>query len=252
MAKKPAIPPIGPTEQEMLNERFREAFRALTERGEVVKSGHAGKGIKAFAKSIGTDGHIVANILNKEGRNITYEQAHNLRKLYGISGHFLFMGQGPVFGLQIEPGTRPMNAEPVSPTGRENILYVNLPAAASPSVAIALREKMVPFNLPGYEGESFAFRVEGRSMEPTLHQGDKVICQEIADAGQIRDGQLYTVLTRDGLMVKRVHRLLDPAGKKVLGLRLESDNSVDFPPFEVEVDQETTLFKVVLKVSGLE
>ena len=91
---KPNKNPAGESsEQEKLNERFRQIFNVLTDHGVVVKSGHGGKGVKSFAVSIGTDGHIVANILNKQGRNITYEQAHNLRKKYGVNGQFLFMAK---------------------------------------------------------------------------------------------------------------------------------------------------------------
>jgi SOS-response transcriptional repressor LexA len=241
--KEKKLPPIEPTEQEKLNERFRQVFNALTNHGTVVKSGHDGKGVKAFARSIGTDGHIVANILNKEGRNITYEQAHNLRKLYGVNGSFLFMGAGPMFMPQL-------NAEPVSVNGqRENIRMVNVPVAASPATALDTREKQQPFALPGIEGEHFAFRVEGRSMQPTLEPGDTVICREIADPRQVRNGDMYAVVTRDGMMVKRVFKEFDERGK-IFRLRLDSDNSVDFPSFPIEVDDKTTLYEVRHRLSN--
>jgi hypothetical protein len=242
---KPNKNPAGdPSEQEKLNERFRQIFNVLTNHGVVVKSGHGGKGVKAFAVSIGTDGHIVANILNKQGRNITYEQAHNLRKQYGVNGQFLFMGQGPMFMPRL-------NAEPLSVNDqRENIRMVNVPAAASPAVALGMREKMQPFALPGIEGEHFAFRVEGRSMQPTLENGDTVICREIGELKQVFDGDMYTVVTLDGVMVKRVFKKTDETGK-VVSLLLKSDNSEDTPPFDVTVDEHVRLYEVRHRLSKL-
>jgi hypothetical protein len=242
---KPNKNPAGESsEQEKLNERFRQIFNVLTDHGVVVKSGHGGKGVKSFAVSIGTDGHIVANILNKQGRNITYEQAHNLRKKYGVNGQFLFMGQGPMFMPQL-------NAEPLSVNDRrENILFVNVPAAASPAVALDMREQMQPFALPGIEGEHFAFRVEGRSMQPTLQHGDTVICREVGELKQVIDGEMYTVIADGGVMVKRVFKKIDESGK-IIGLKLVSDNSEDTAPFSVEVNEHVRLYEVRHRLSKL-
>lgn len=232
------------SEQEKLNERFRLAYNALEERGHVVKNARGNKGVKAFAKRIGTDGHIVAKILDKGDRNITYEQAHSLKREYGVRGRFLFEGVGPIFELETNAEIVPMGNR------RDNIMLTSLPAAASYAVDVQVFETEDAFHLPGIQGEHVAFRVRGNSMQPTLNPNDMVICQQVLDPRHVRNGDIYTVVVEGRIMVKRVHKIHDDRGK-ISHLRLVSDNSVDHQPFDVVAGEVSCLYEVRHRLSSL-
>ncbi|WP_317172712.1 S24 family peptidase [Hymenobacter polaris] len=115
----------------------------------------------------------------------------------------------------------------VGPDGEENIEVVNTRAAAGYAQHRVEREyirKLPSFRLPGapYNQGSFrAFQVAGDSMEPTLRDGDWLICRAVENWGRdMRDNRVYVVVTEEDVLVKRVINQFNERGQ----LTLESDN----------------------------
>ena len=95
----------------------------------------------------------------------------------------------------------------------------------------------VPHELdkPMYKGHLAAVKVRGDSMEPTLSNGDTIICD---DLGYDEDG-IYIIHYKGKGFVKRLQQLVD-------GVKIISDN----PAYEpmIEKGQSEELFNVIGKV----
>jgi repressor LexA len=68
--------------------------------------------------------------------------------------------------------------------------------------------------------QAFMVRAKGRSMEPTIHEGDLVIVRRVTEC---RDGGIYVCVNNEESMIKRLR-------KNGQNLILESVNR-EFPPF---------------------
>lgn len=97
--------------------------------------------------------------------------------------------------------------------GGERIVHVPVPAQAGYSQEVIdpiYFQELPAYNLPDkkYQNGTFrSFDVAGESMQPTLHEGDKVICRFLDPSEWmtgIRDQHVYVVVTRTQVLVKRV------------------------------------------------
>ena len=95
-----------------------------------------------------------------------------------------------------------------------------------------------------------AFSIEGNSMEPVINDGDIIICREIQSLHEIKDNEIYAVKSNGSLWVKYVKRIFNSRGR-IVALKLISANSLEFDPFEEEVNEYTRLYKVESRISSL-
>ncbi len=106
----------------------------------------------------------------------------------------------------------------------EKILLVPEKAAAGYRASFSDQEylgTLPTYSLPGYEHGTYRmFTVSGESMEPTLASGDIVIGEHVESPGDIKDRNIYVLVTTDGICVKRVLN----AVAKLQALIIESDN----------------------------
>ena len=96
----------------------------------------------------------------------------------------------------------------------------------------------VPNDLRKYGGSLAASRVRGDSMEPTLYDGDVIICDGSGYDGT--DG-IYTIIYKGNGFVKRLQRTSD-------GVKIISDNRHYDPMFE---NSESEDFRVIGKVRAV-
>jgi hypothetical protein len=237
------------TSRQALNERFILVFEELKKRGEVVKNNRQ-KSKSAFAEKLSTKGHIVDKWLSAE-RYITYDQAKALCQHFGVSEEFMFQGKGEPF-----PNKKPLpNPEqklanvlniPFSP----NILFTNIEAFSSNTVGVDLLEENQRFHIPGVFGDLVAFNINGNSMNPTISNGDMVICTPLDSNDAVEDNEVYAVVANNSVWVKRVQRCYNRYGR-CTHLKLISDNSEEFDPFLVELSEVRKLLKVKRRLTGL-
>ncbi|NJN78646.1 MAG: S24 family peptidase [Saprospiraceae bacterium] len=88
-------------------------------------------------------------------------------------------------------------------------------------------------------------------MEPTIASGDMVICSPVRENDDVKDNQVYAIVTNSAVWVKRVYRQFDSRGK-CTHLRLVSDNIEEFDPFVVDVLEIRKVLKVRKRLTGLE
>ncbi len=133
-----------------------------------------------------------------------------------------------------------------------NIVFTNLNAFAGNSIAADLREENEEFRIPGVQGNLVAFYISGRSMQPNINEGDMVICQEINNLPKdLKDGKIYTIISNNGIWVKRIEKIYNDKGK-CTELLLISDNYKEYAPFTVELSDIKKIMKVVKRLTGLE
>ena len=180
------------------------------------------------ANKLSTRTTKIALIRRYEGE-VTKTLVHKALK-FGISPNYLF-GYEDIDGLPL------------------NIILLPDKVFAGNTISIdALIKESQRFRFPGVEGEHFAFRVEGDSMEPTISEGDFVICKRVESIKEIVDGNIY-VIGLDQNKVKRVEK--DFLKGQIVSLILKSDNplyKVDkINGYEAE-SRKFPIFQVIKKV----
>ena len=94
-------------------------------------------------------------------------------------------------------------------------------------------------------GEYVLIQIEGDSMHPTIYNGDWAFVRKIEKISEIKDGYVHVVLTREGIVCKRV---LNRSAKGHLAL--QSDNSA-YPTYTVPLDEILSIWKVEMKMSAI-
>ena len=223
-----------------LNNRFIEVFKLLQERGDIILNDRGGKGMGDFAKKVLGNrayGHIIRAYLNtNDKRVIDYHQARTVCREYGVNESYLIDGIGTPFGFDVPKKTQ----SPDIPTNvLGNILYTTVQAFAGSGVDVnegSAAEDKQYFGVPGMSGNGLvAFPIEGNSMEPVINDGDLIICRELQSLHEIKENEIYAVKSNGALWVKYVKRIFNDRGR-ITGLKLISANSLEFDPFEEEVN----------------
>ena len=83
-------------------------------------------------------------------------------------------------------------------------------------------------------------------MEPTITNGDIVVCEELERGEPIRDNQVYVVVS-DVVVAKRIQQIKD--GSQVRTLRLISDNDF-YKPYEVSPDEIQKVLRVKCRLTS--
>lgn len=236
-----------------LNDRFREVFRILEDRGEIIKNDRNGRGLGDFAKRILNNrsyGHIIRAYLNSDDKRcINYEQARRVCSEYGVNTSYLLEGEGTPFGMELPKASEVEGDE----ENKNNILYTSVEAFAGASVDgdSFLREEASFFSMPDLLGNGYvAFPINGNSMEPVINNGDIVICRQIAGVHEIKDNKIYAVRSKGNLWVKYVQPISDKKGR-IHSLKLISANYLEHDPWTEEVDKNTRLYEVQRRISDL-
>ncbi|MBC6993422.1 helix-turn-helix transcriptional regulator [Neolewinella lacunae] len=235
-----------------LNDRFKEVFRILEERGEIIKNDRNGRGLGDFAKRILSNrsyGHIVRAFLNDDDKRcINYEQARRVCHEYNVNQSYLLEGEGTPFGMELP--------EPVEVAGSDiplNIMFTTTEAFAGATIDSDsfVTESTDFFRLPGISGSGYvAFPIKGNSMEPIINNGDIVICKEIEGIQQIKENRIYAVRSNGKIWIKYVQKVSDSKGR-IIGLKLISANYLEHDPWIEEVEISTKLYEVVRRVCDI-
>ncbi|RKX81152.1 MAG: DNA-binding protein [Spirochaetes bacterium] len=137
----------------------------------------------------------------------------------------------------------------VDNTGNENILMVNVKAAAGYPDNIRDQswfEELPAFSIPldRYRNASFrSFQVEGDSMMPVLKPGEWVMGKAVSSLADVTDGAICVVILSDSVLVKKIQK-----DTKSKGLSLISFNP-EYPVIKVEAHQLQELWQVNSKIT---
>ena len=184
---------------------------------------------RAFAMSLDYLPQSLSEIL-KGRRDVTIELLRQSINKYKLNPVYLFTGDGPMFMTEESNQNFRVLTTITTPDADELIVHVPLPAQMSYAGELSdpsFVESLPTFRLPDYKykvGTHRSFDVPGNSMEPTLFEGDKVVCAFLEPTlwqTGIKDNYAYVIVTRSDVVVKRVRNHIE-ASKE---LEVISDNS---------------------------
>ncbi len=249
---------IGP-DRIALNKRFIQAFDALEDRGLVVKNDRNGKGISDMAENIlgnAAYGHVIRAWLNPNSKRvIDYKHIDRLLEHYGISPEFMMSGSGPVFETERTHRLPDSEASFPSPGKYGAIMYTSKSALAGSGVNASSQDweqsgNPSSFSIPGVGGTGlFALKVEGESMTPVMNPEDIIICEKVDYLQGLRNNEICVVCHNGDVWVKYVQTIKQ--GGQIVKLKLISENKFEFDPFEVNVDESTSIFRVIRRIHDI-
>lgn len=163
------------------------------------------------------------------GRDVTIDLLKKAVEVFHINANYLFAGNGSMFVIPGRDNDVRILTVVTNQYNEEKIVHVPIPAQAGYITELAEPEffdNLPTYSLPEYKYKTGTFRsfdIAGDSMDPTLVEGDKVICSYLEPnywAGSIKDGHVYVVVTTADILVKRLRNNIGRHGN----LELISDN----------------------------
>ncbi len=184
---------------------------------------------RAFALSLEYLPQSLSEIL-KGRRDVTIELLRQAIATYKLNPVYLFTGDGPMFMTEESNQNFRVLTTITTPDADELIVHVPLPAQSAYAGELgdpSFVESLPTYSLPDYKykvGTHRSFDVPGNSMEPTLFEGDKVVCAFLEPTlwqSGIKDNYAYIIVTRSDVVVKRVRNHIASSKE----LEVISDNS---------------------------
>ncbi|GJM35308.1 MAG: hypothetical protein DHS20C18_43090 [Saprospiraceae bacterium] len=189
----------------------------------------------------------------KGRRDVTIELLRRSVEEYKVNPVYIMTGEGPMFMSEEDHKSFRVLTIVTNVQEDERIVHVPVPAQAGYAGEIAdptFVQDLPTYTLPDYKykvGTHRSFDVSGDSMEPTLFEGDKVVCSYLEPTlweTSIKDNYVYVIVTRGDVVVKRVfNRLRDDKQ-----LELISDNSF-YKKYNVGVGDIREIWYVRAKIS---
>ncbi len=230
----------------IVTDRFIKCHDKLRENGKVRSS-------RQFAISLDYLPQSLSVIL-KGQRDVTIELVRKAVEEYGFNPIYLFTGEGPMF-LGKESDGRSFRTLTVMTDRAEDELIVHVPIPAQTGYAgeyvdTDFFKELPTYSLPDYKykvGTHRSFDVSGDSMEPTLFEGDKVVCSFLEPGlweSSLKDSYVYVIVTRGDVVVRRVFNKI----KEGRYLELHSDNHF-YQPYTIPFGDIRELWYVRAKIS---
>lgn len=229
----------------IITERFIKCHNKLRDDSRVRSS-------RQFALALEYLPQSLSEILNGR-RDVTIELLRKAVDVYKINPVYLYTGDGPMF--MSEEGDQSFRVLTIVTDSQDDERIVHVPIPAQAGYAGELTDPtfiqdLPNFTLPDYKyrvGTHRSFDVAGDSMEPTLFEGDKVICSFLEPTlweNSIKDNYVYIIVTRGDVVVKRVENKLSDQKK----LLLHSDNPY-YDAYEVGINDIREMWYVRAKIS---
>lgn len=206
----------------VVSQRFVKCHNKLREEKRIKSS-------RQFAISLDYLPQSLSEIL-KGRRDVTIELLRKAIEVYKVNPVYIMTGNGPMFMTEESHQNFRVLTAITNPEDEELIVHVPLPAQAVYAAELgdpSFVQDLPSFSLPDYKyrvGTHRSFDVPGDSMEPTLFEGDKVICSflepSLWETG-IKDNFAYVIVTRSDVVVKRINNYLQESKE----IELVSDNN---------------------------
>lgn len=217
-----------------------------------LKSENRVRSSRQFAISLDYLPQSLSEIL-KGRRDVTIELLRKSVEVYQINPVYIYTGEGPMFMSEEDHKSFRVLTIVTNVQDDERIVHVPVPAQAGYAGEMAdptFVQDLPTFTLPDYKykvGTHRSFDVSGDSMEPTLFEGDKVVCSFIEPTlweSSLKDNYVYVIVTRGDVVVKRVINNL----KERKQLTLQSDNSF-YDPYNINLGDIREVWYVRAKIS---
>lgn len=137
----------------------------------------------------------VISLIESGQSSVSLEILKKFSREFDLSSDWLIYGKSRYIKLSAENHFMPLI------NIKAQAHYQEKPGDAVPEGGLPL------YRVPGFEdGNSRIFEVEADHMVPTVHPKDMLICQKV-EKNQFRpEGELYLLVTKNGVLPKRVYR----------------------------------------------
>ncbi len=189
----------------------------------------------------------------KGRRDVTIELLRKAIEIYNINADFLFSGKGEMFKNEEVKSSDYVLTVVTDHQQKERIVHVPVPAQAGYGGQLTdptYFQELQTFSLPDFDtnhGTYRSFSVSGDSMEPSLFEGDKIVCSYIEKdqwVHSIKNGYIYVLVTQNDVYVKRlVNRIKDDGH-----LRMISDNNF-YEERDIHASEVIEVWYVKIKIS---
>jgi len=229
----------------IITKRFIKCHNKLREDNRVRSS-------RQFAISLEYLPQSLSEIL-KGRRDVTIELLRKAVEKYKINPVYIYTGEGPMFMTEEDHKSFRVLTIVTNAQEDERIVHVPIPAQAGYAAETSdptYIQDLPTFTLPDYKykiGTHRSFDVSGDSMEPTLFEGDKVICSFLEPTlyeNAMKDNYVYVIVTRGDVVVKRITNNLKASGQLVL----HSDNNF-YEDYTVNLGDIREIWYVRAKIS---
>jgi SOS-response transcriptional repressor LexA len=189
-------------------------------------------------KKLGIGNGILGKIVNK-GMSPSYDVLAKMLSFFPeIDANWLLLGEGKM-----------LKKQELEYFEKGNVIFIEQRAAAGfGSLVMSKNELNFPsFNLPFLSAhiQHYCLPVVGDSMQPTIHNGDYVICHAIK-AEELGSGLIHVLVSTDNEVYLK--RIIDP-GPKADQLIMRSDNYTYREQY-IAKEQVHSLYQVTHKISG--
>ena len=166
---------------------------------------------------------------------------------------FIFTGNGPMFKKQGHDSEMKVLTVVSNKYNKQQIIHVPVMAQASyanETLTKDLIKQLPTFSLPDYRydvGIHRSFDVGGDAMEPTVFEGDKVVCTFVEPefwANALRFNHVYVVVTDSDVLVRRLQSKINQDGS----IRLICDNDF-YETTTIPVGKVREIWHVRVKIS---
>jgi phage repressor protein C with HTH and peptisase S24 domain len=140
----------------------------------------------------------------------------------------------------------------VTETRQDNIVYVPIKARAGYLTGYGDPEyisTLPTLRIPGLNNATYRmFEIDGPSMGPNIVHGDRIICEWVGSLDEIRDNRVYVVVSRNGVVCKRVLNRVKEYGKLILKSDTISQKK-DYPNIDLELEDINEIWYSRMKLS---
>ena len=231
----------------VITQRFIKCHNKLRE-NKTVKSS------RQFAVEIDYLPQSLSEIL-KGRRDVTIEVLRKSIETYKFNPIYLFTGVGALFLTEEDFNNKSLRVLTVVTDTANDERIVHVPVPAQTSYASELSnpkfiQNLPSFTLPDYKykvGTHRSFDAAGDSMEPTLFEGDKIVCSFIEPTlweSGMKDGYVYVIVTQDDIVIRRVYNQL----KTNKLIEVHSDNRF-YEPYTIPLSMIREIWYVRAKIS---
>jgi len=229
----------------IVTQRFVKCLKQLKEDG-VIRS------MREFARSLDYLPQSLSEIL-KERRDVTIELLRKAVAFYKFNPVYIYTGQGPLYMTEEGDTSFRVLTVVTNSTNDERIVHVPVPAHAGYASELSnpvFIQDLPSFSLPDYKykvGTHRSFDVSGDSMEPTLFEGDKVVCSFLEPTlweTAIKNNYVYVIVTQGDILIKRAQNYL----KEDRQIELQSDNTF-YEPYRISLGDIREMWYVRAKIS---
>ncbi len=229
----------------LVTQRFIKCHDKLKEDNRVRSS-------RQFAMSLDYLPQSLSEIL-KGRRDVTIELLRKAVMKYKMNPVYIFTGEGPMFMSEENHKSFRVLTIVANSQEDERIVHVPVPAQAGYAGDVTdpkFIQDLPTYTLPDYKykvGTHRSFDVAGDSMEPTLFEGDKVVCSFLEPTlweNALKNNYVYVIVTRGDVVVKRIENKITENKELIL----YSDNGF-YEPYKVNISDVREIWYVRAKIS---